>query len=117
MFSAMKGTDSGAKAFSPLSKCLKMIIIQRCQKATWSKKEDGYSKASKELTRTVVQLGFNESGIPAPQMTQDVISLLGLPWFLNAAINWSPVCLTTYENIHSAVLLGNIKWRLLGFNG
>ena len=52
---------------------------------------------------------FNKSGIPAPQMTQGVVSWLGLLYFLKAAINWSPICLTTYENIHSAIHLGNIK--------
>lgn len=67
MFSAMKGPDSGAKAFSPLSKYLKMIIIQTCQKATWSKKEDGYSKASKELTRTTVQLGLTSQVYQHPK--------------------------------------------------
>ena len=59
---------------------------------------------------------FNKSGIPASQMTQGVVSWLGLLCFLKAAINWS-ICLTTYENIHSAIHLGNIKWRLLVFNG
>lgn len=35
-------------------------------------------------------------------MTQDAISWLGLPCFLNAAINSSPkyVYLTTHENLH-----------------
>ena len=51
---------------------------------------------------------FNKSGIPASQMTQGVVSWLGLLCFLKAAINWS-ICLTTYENIHSAIHLGNIK--------
>ena len=42
-------------------------------------------------------------------MTQDVVSWLVLLCFLKAAINWSPIYLTTYKNIHSAIYLGNIK--------
>ena len=56
-----------AKAFSPLFKRLKMIIIQRCQKAEGTKKEDGYSQARKELMRTAMQLGLTSQVYQHPK--------------------------------------------------
>ena len=67
MFTAMKETAIGAKAFSPLSKRLKMIIIQRCQKVEGSNKEDGYSQARKELMRTAMQLGLSNQVYQHPK--------------------------------------------------